>query len=163
MLKHTALYTQDFYAWTQAQASLLETQRFDALDLAHLIEEITSLGASERRAMGSHLQQLLLHLLKWQYQPSGRQIGHSWRSNIHNARDEIDAILEDSPSLRREAPRLLARRYPAARLLAYDETCLPLATFPEACPWRTEEVLDVDFWPEADVPPTQERVSVMRR
>jgi hypothetical protein len=149
MLKHAALYTQDFYAWTQAQAALLEAQQFDALDIANLVEEITSLGATERRALGSHLKQLLLHLLKWQYQPSGRQTGHSWRSSIHNARDEIDAILEDSPSLRREVPRLLARRYPAARLLAQDETGLPRATFPEACPWQAQEVLDVDFWPEA--------------
>jgi Domain of unknown function DUF29 len=149
MLKPATLYDQDFYAWTQAQAALLEAQRFDALDIANLVEEITSLGATERRALGSHLKQLLLHLLKWQYQPSGRQTGHSWRSSIHNARDEIDAILEDSPSLRREVPRLLARRYPAARLLAQDETGLPLATFPPACPWQAQEVLDADFWPEA--------------
>ncbi len=74
-------YTQDFYAWTQAQAVLLEAQRFDALDIVNIVEEITSLGASERRALGSHLKQLMLHLLQWQYQPSGRQIGHSWRAS----------------------------------------------------------------------------------
>jgi hypothetical protein len=26
---------------------------------------------------------------------------------------------------------------------------LPLATFPEACPWPLAQVLDEDFWPEA--------------
>jgi hypothetical protein len=25
---------------------------------------------------------------------------------------------------------------------------LPLATFPEACPWPLAHVLDEDFWPE---------------
>ena len=149
MLKHAALYTQDFYAWTQAQAVLLEAQRFDALDIVNIVEEITSLGASERRALGSHLKQLMLHLLKWQYQPSGRQEGHSWRSSMHNARDEIEAIVEYSPSLRREVPALLVRWYPAARRLASAETGLPLATFPPACPWEAKEVLDADFWPEA--------------
>ena len=26
---------------------------------------------------------------------------------------------------------------------------LPLATFPEACPWPVAQVLDADFWPAA--------------
>jgi len=71
---------------------------------------------------------------------------------IHNARDESAVVLEDSPSLRREVPRLLARRYPAARLLAQDETGLPLATFPPTCPWTAAQVLDDDFWPEEATP-----------
>ncbi len=143
MSTHAERYTQDFYAWTQAQAVLLEAQRFDALDIVNIVEEITSLGASERRALGSHLKQLMLHLLQWQYQPSGRQIGHSCESAV---------VLEDSPSLRREVPRLLARRYPAARLLAQDETGLPLATFPPTCPWTAAQILDDDFWPEEATP-----------
>lgn len=149
MLKHAELYTQDFYAWTQAQAAVLAARDVEALDFENLVEEITSLGVSERRALGSHLKQLMLHLLKWQYQPGGRQEGHSWRSSIYNARDEIEAIVEYSPSLRREVPALLVRWYPAARRLASEETGLPLATFPPVCPWEAEEVLDVDFWPEA--------------
>jgi hypothetical protein len=143
------LYDQDFYAWTQAQAALLRDGKVQALDLAHLAEEIESVGVSERRALGSHLKQLTLHLLKWAYQPSGHQTGHSWRSSIRNARDEIDAIVEYSPSLRREVPALLVRWYPAAVRLASDETGLPLETFPPVCPWQAEQVLDADFWPEA--------------
>jgi hypothetical protein len=145
-----SLYDTDFYLWTQEQAALLEAQRFDALDIANLVEEITSLGVSDRRALGSHLKQLTLHLLKWQYQPSGRQTGHSWRSSIYNARDDIETLLEDSPSLRREVAPLLSRWYPAARRLASDQTSLPLATFPPACPWPPDQVLDADFWPEAE-------------
>jgi len=133
----TALYEQDFYAWTQAQAALLEAQQFDALDLANLVEEIIGLGASERRALGSRLKQLVMHLLKWQYQPGGRQTGHSWRSSIHNARDEIAAVLEESPSLQRAMPGLLARRYRAARLLVQEDTGLPLATSPASVPGRS--------------------------
>jgi hypothetical protein len=149
MRTNAALYTQDFYAWTQEQAACLAARDVDALDFEHLVEEMTSLGVSERRALGSHLKQLMLHLLKWQYQPSGRQEGHSWRSSMHNARDEIEAIVEYSPSLRREVPALLVRWYPAARRLASAETGLPLATFPEACPWPAEQVLNADFWPDA--------------
>ena len=146
---NTKLYKQDFYRWTREQAALLEARQFDALDMANLVEEITSLGISQKHALGSHLKNLVMHLLKWHYQPSGRQTGHSWRSSIYNARDDIAVILEDSPSLRREVPGLLTRRYPAARMLAQDETGLPLATFPQECPWTAEQILDDDFWPDA--------------
>ena len=153
MSTNAELYDQDFYAWTQEQAALLEARQFDALDMAHLVEEITSLGISQKHALGSHLKNLVMHLLKWHYQASGRQTGHSWRSSIYNARDDIAVLLEDSPSLRREVPGLLARRYPAARMLAHDETGLPLTTFPPACPWTPEQVLADDFWPEEETTP----------
>src|SRR5215475_8808190 len=108
----TALYDQDFYTWTQEQAALLREGAVDALDLTNLAEEIESLGKSDRRALGSHLRNLVLHLLKWRYQPSGRQTGHSWQSSIRNARAEIDVLLEDSRSLQQEVVGLLARWYP---------------------------------------------------
>jgi hypothetical protein len=146
---HTNLYSEDFYAWTQAQATLLEARQYEALDMEHLVEEITSLGISQKHALGSHLKNLVMHLLTWHYQPSGRQTGHSWQSSIVNARDDIAALLDDSPSLRREVPGLLARRYPAARQLAHAETGLPLARFPDTCPWTIAQLLAEDFWPDA--------------
>jgi Domain of unknown function DUF29 len=103
---NTKLYKQDFYRWTREQAALLEARQFDALDMANLVEEITSLGISQKHALGSHLKNLVMHLLKWHYQPSERQTGHSWRSSIYNARDDIAVILEDSPGLRREVSAL---------------------------------------------------------
>jgi hypothetical protein len=116
--------------------------------MEHLVEEILSLGISQKHALGSHLKNLVMHLLKWHYQPRGRQTGHSWQASIVNARDEIAAILDDSPSLRREVPGLLARRYPATRLLAHAETGLPLTRFPDTCPWTVAQILAEDFWPE---------------
>src|SRR5262252_9818951 len=102
-------YDEDFYTWTQEQAALLREGAVQELDLANLAEEIESLGKSDRRALGSHLRNLMLHLLKWQYQPSGRQTGHSWRASIRNARLEIAVLLEDSHTYEREVPQLLAR------------------------------------------------------
>jgi hypothetical protein len=142
------LYEQDFYAWTQEQAALLRKGVVHDLDLTHLAEEIESLGKSDRRALGSHLRTLVMHLLKWQYQPDGRLTGHSWESSILNARAEITELVEDSPSLEREVPGLLTRWYPLARRQAAAETRLPLPTFPTTCPWTPEHVLDADFWPE---------------
>jgi hypothetical protein len=33
---------------------------------------------------------------------------------------------------------------------AADETGLPLATYPETCPWVPEQVLEADFLPEVE-------------
>ena len=140
-------YDTDFYAWTQAQAAALRAQESKALDWCHLAEEIESLGNEQRHAVRSHLRVLLWHLLKWAYQPEHR--GPSWLTSIGNARAEIADRLEDQPRLGLLVPALLASAYPRARRLAAGETGLPLATFPEACPWPLAQVLDEDFWPEA--------------
>ena len=145
----TTLYAQDFYAWTQEQAARLEARQFDALDIVNLVDEVIALGASERRALGSHLIVLVLHLLKWRYQPDGRLTSHSWSDSIRNARIQIDLLVETSPSLRPLLPGILLRYYPKARRLAADETHLALTTFPEACPWSIDRLLDYDFFPES--------------
>lgn len=52
-------------------------------------------------------------------------------------------------------PTWLSRRAPGDGLSARPRGCrrrdrlVPLATFPEACPWPLVQVLDEDFWPEA--------------
>lgn len=146
-------YARDFFKWTQATVALIRAGQWYALDREALAEEVESLGISQKHALGSHLKNLVIHLLKWRYQPSGRQTGHSWQSSIINARDEIAMILEDSPSLQGEVPGLLARRCPAARRLAHNETELPLSTFPETCPWTVDQVLHADFWPAEGATP----------
>ena len=143
----TPSYDTDFYAWTQAQAEALRTKDVAALDLENLAEEIESLGKRDRRTVHGHLKVLLLHLLKWAAQPACR--GLSWRRSIHNARDTLRLVLDDSVTLQRQLPAIVAEAYPRARRQAHEQTGLPLATFPEACLWSIEQVLDEDFWQEA--------------
>lgn len=134
------VYDEDFFLWTQQQASLLRQGQWNTLDAANLAEEIESMGKSDRRSLTSHLANLLLHRLKWEYQPVRR--GMSWRLSMRNAQREIALILDDSPSLRQQLPDLLAKAYPAARRDAAGETGLPLATFPEDFPFSVEQLLD---------------------
>ena len=61
------LYDTDFFLWTQVQAAALRDGKAQELDWANLAEEIESLGKSDRRALGSHLEGLVMHLLKWHY------------------------------------------------------------------------------------------------
>jgi hypothetical protein len=139
-------YDADFYAWAQQQAAALRAKDWAALDLEHLAEEVDDLRKTERRAVRSQLRLILSHLLKWVYQPARRS--ESWRSTIANGRVLVQEDLEDLPSLAPELSELVTWAYPRARRDAAQETGLPLATFPEACPWTVTQVLDEDFWPE---------------
>ena len=138
-------YETDFYQWTQQQAALIRQGQFSELDTAHLIDDIEDMGASNRRALGSHLENILMHLLKWQYQPDRR--GHSWKSSILKGRNAVDRLLEDSPSLAPQLPALVTAEYRRARKEAESETGLALATFPEQCPFTVDQITG-DFWPD---------------
>jgi len=142
-------YDEDFYAWTQHQAALLREETWQDLDYPNLAEELESLGARDHRELRRRLTRLVTHLLKWQYQPAGRQTGHSWRLTIRTQRQEIAELLEQSPSLRQTVPAALSARYTLAREHASAQTRLPLDTFPPTCPWTVEQVLDETFWPDA--------------
>ena len=143
----TATYETDFYLWTQQQAALLRQGEFNRvdLDLANIAEEIESMGRREKHSIRSYLFNVIMHLLKWQYQPERR--GTSWKLSIRNGRDQIAWQIKDSPSLRPQLEGLLAEVYPSARRNAADETGLPLTTFPEQCPFTVEQITG-EYWPD---------------
>ena len=65
------------------------------------------------------------------------------------ANGDAQALFARSPPLHTRQEAAYARAYPRARRQAARETGLPLALFPQACPWTPEQVLDADFWPDA--------------
>ena len=143
----TATYETDFYLWTQQQADLLRQAQFNRidLDLGNIAEEIESMGKRDRRSISSYVQNVLLHLLKWRYQPEQR--GASWRLSIENARDQILNLLDESPSLKSEMGTFATKEYQRALRNAAGETGLPLTTFPEQCPFTVEQIIG-DWWPD---------------
>lgn len=140
------LYDQDFVRWTEDQAAALRAGRLDELDLENLAEEIANLGGRDRRELGSRIVVLAMHLLKWRYQPDGRS--GSWDSTIRTQRREIGEILQQSPSLRRRVATALTDGYATARRNAAAETGLPLAAFPETCPFAAERLLEDEWLPD---------------
>ena len=58
------LYDQDFKKWIETTIYQLQKGDFSSLDIDNLIEELTELGKSEKRALESNLMILLAHLLK---------------------------------------------------------------------------------------------------
>jgi hypothetical protein len=142
----TTRYDTDVYQWAQEQAARLVARDADALDWDRLAEELTDVGASQYAAVSSAVYQILVHLLKWRYQPAQRS--RSWQVSLVEHRARIPRRLRRMPSLARELPTMLAEEYPAACRKASVQTGLPLATFPAACPWTPAQVLEADFWPE---------------
>jgi hypothetical protein len=142
------LYDQDFYAWTQQQAQLLKSGKFADVDLNHLIEEIESMGARERKELISRLEVLLTHLLKWQYQPERR--GRSWQLSIIEEREKLLDHLQTNPSLKNPSvfADYLAKSYKYALIGAQRETGLSRSAFPAICPYTEEQIFDEDFYPE---------------
>jgi hypothetical protein len=142
---HT-VYEDDFYAWTHEQAQLLRLGRFHEADLTHIIEELETLGRSERKALRSSYRLVLSHLLKWQFQPSHRT--RSWSDTIRRERRNIREDENDSSKLKAIADEIMAEAYRLAREQAADETELDLDTFPVTCPWTLDEVRDLDYFPQ---------------
>lgn len=143
-------YEMDFYAWTQQQAALLREDRFSELDVKNLIEEIESLGRSEKRELESRLKVLLMHLLKWQFQADQREWhGRSWLATIRNQRTELRKLIRDNPSLTGPMEAAFIEAYQDARYEAEAETGLPISAFPESSPYTIEQILDSLWMPNA--------------
>ncbi len=141
------LYERDFHAWASAQAELLRAGNLAAIDLAHIAEEIESMGRSERRELVNRLVVLLLHLLKWRFQADRR--GNSWRLSIKEQRIRLRSHLDDNPSLKTQIDWAIAQAYTLALIEAERETGLPESTFPVICPFTLDQCLDDTFWPDA--------------
>lgn len=140
------LYERDFHAWASEQAALLRAGRLDQADIENIAEEIESMGRSEKRELISRLSVLLLHLLKWRYQPSLR--GNSWRLTIEEQRHQVCDHLNDNPSLRSHLQDAQRSAYRSARNHAAIETGLAPAMFPAECPYPFDDAIRDDFWPE---------------
>ena len=149
-------YEHDYYTWTEAQAQALRQHKTSQLDWDNLAEEVEDLGKAERHRLESHLESLLMHLLKWAYQPQRRS--RSWSKSIREHRFRISRVLRDNPGLKAKLAEILADAYESARFTAGNETGMGLTDLPGSCPWLIDHALRDDFWPER-LPP---RKSVRR-
>jgi len=59
----TSLYDRDYYEWIESTVSKLRNRDFDHLDTENLIEELESLGRSEKKEVRNRLRILLGRLL----------------------------------------------------------------------------------------------------
>lgn len=132
--------------WVNEQARLLRAGELDRLDIEHLAEEIEDVGKSEQRELANRMAALLVHLLKWRYQPERR--GKSWESRLGAQRLALARRLQKTPSLRIGLEDLdwWEDAWLDARTETAKETGIGFDVFPPVCPWTEAQVLD-DNWP----------------
>jgi hypothetical protein len=139
------LYTTDYLQWIETTVEKLREQDYANVDWHNLIEEIEDMGRSERKSLKSNLIVIVLHLLKWQYQPNLR--GGSWAGSIVEHRRRVGDAIAESPSLKPYLEQAYLKWYNDALRQAIAETQLPKETFPIACPYALTDILDFDFLP----------------
>ncbi len=125
---------------------MLRQKRFAELDLPNIIEELESMGRSDRRALESSYRLLIAHLLKWQLQPQIRS--RSWAVTILRERSNIEEQEKRNPSLKAQAELIVQEGYRAARKEAMLETGLAKEAFPAECPYTLAQLRDEDWMPE---------------
>ena len=141
------LHERDFHAWANEQAQLLRAGNLSDADIENIAEEIESMGRAEKRELVSRLEVLLMHLLKWQFEPERR--GRSWTNTIRVQRNRLDSHMDDNPSLKAQLLAAISVAYENAKIEAAAETDMDEAVFPASCPWSAEQIFDRHFWPDA--------------
>jgi len=137
----SVLFERDETAWLESMSHLAASGRYAEMDHANLSEYLSDMAKRDRREVFSRLATLLMHLLKWEYQPNHRS--GSWRGTILLQQGELLEMLE-SGTLYNHALSVLPKAYARARVQAAAETGLSGETFPVECRWNLESLLAED-------------------
>jgi len=138
----TVLYETDETAWLESMAERIGQGRLNDLDYPHLREYLEDMARRDRREVESRLTVLILHVLKWVYQPEHRS--RSWRATVIAQQHQLARDVGGGV-LRRHAEAVLAEIYAEAAVEAAAETGLPVGTFPATCPYTLEQLLTPDL------------------
>ncbi len=141
-----SLYESDYVVWLDTTLQQLKQRNYNHVDWENLIEEIEYLSRKERQSMESNLIVLMLHLLKWQYQPERRS--GSWSGSIVEHRRRVNRALTNSPSLKPYLEKVIDSAYEEALEQAVAETALPADLFPAKLPYQISQILERGFLPE---------------
>lgn len=143
-----SLYNTDYQLWLNQTVEQLRSHDFSSIDLDNLIDEIESLGKSDKRAVSSYLMRLCEHFLKIQYWESEREsYFRGWKLEVTNFRLQIQAILKDSPSLKTYLNNTFLFNYRNGRKLFLDASDLNPNLISEEPPFTLAQALDENYLP----------------
>ncbi|WP_252180313.1 DUF29 domain-containing protein [Endozoicomonas sp. 4G] len=163
-----SLYETDHHKWLSEQVGLLANKQFDQLDLYNLLEELELGIEAKVDNLENYLTNLILHLLKCDYQTSvlrdsiaTERVINGWLNSIDNARDGINKLLRKNHSLKQRVEDVLVEVYPDGKKGAIREMnrhippkCPKLdnSSFPETCPWSYDQLMTEDWYPLNGLP-----------
>lgn len=140
-----SLYESDFLLWTQDTIAKLKARDFAHVDFENLIEEIESLGRSEKKELASRLEALLAHLLKRIYIGMPQEF-NGWERTIREQRRRLTQALRKTPSLKSVWDELLDDAWELALDTVRDDYAQ--YQFPDTWQFGRDinAMLTVNFW-----------------
>jgi hypothetical protein len=141
-----ARYDRDLYSWAVEQAELLRAGRISEADALNIAEELDDVGNEQYDKLESALRVILLHLLKWKYQPKRRS--RSWTLSISVQRRHVHRVLRKNPGLKSVVDEAITEAYEIARIEAVAQTLLEEDVFPLECPYSWNDIMEKRIaWP----------------
>jgi len=142
-------HDEDFYGWAMANASLLKQRKYQEADMDMIIEEMETLGRSNKRELINRMGVLMAHLMKWGYQPTLLPLHQkSWKGTIIRQRIDLEDLLSENPSLKSHMQEAMPKAYKYAFAILEEETPLNLKELPVECPYTFEQIMNDEFYPE---------------
>jgi len=143
----TSLYEQDILLWVEDTVNKLKNHDFKNLDIDNLIEEVESLGISQKKELISRLMVLLEHLLKRLYVDISYDY-NGWERTIRNQRNALEILLRDAPSLKTKWDDSFIVAWEIALKTVRKE--YRQVSFPDRWLYSqsVETILNEDFWEE---------------
>ncbi|ACK69804.1 protein of unknown function DUF29 [Gloeothece citriformis PCC 7424] len=146
--KSQSLYDADYNLWLEETVKQLQAKNYEMIDWENLIDEVATLGRSEKRALESLLIRLFEHLLKVVYWESQREYNlDHWNGEIQTFRTQILKLLKTSPSLKPYLIEVFDECYQDARKIMIKRTGLDSTSFPSEAIATVEQALDEDWLP----------------
>ncbi|NER78601.1 MAG: DUF29 domain-containing protein [Leptolyngbya sp. SIO1D8] len=136
---------RDLALWYDDTLTKLKARDLQNLDIETLIEEIEGLAARDRRELQTRLKVLRAHLLKRLYVPQPEDY-RGWENTIDEQREQIQDILDQSPSLRPYLTSVFDTAW--QRALKQVRRDYPQIHFPNQWPLNQDDdaILTEEFW-----------------
>jgi Domain of unknown function DUF29 len=142
-----SIYNTDYAVWLEQNITLLKQGEYQQIDWQNLIEELESLGKSQKRELKSRLSTLLEHCLKLLYTNYSQDF-RGWRITIKRTQQELLDLLAESPSLNNIWTEILHLAYTDALKILTQSVDYQTFNFPQIYPFplEIEILLQTDFW-----------------
>lgn len=148
-MQSSLLYEQDILLWVEDTVAKLKAKDFENLDLENLIEEVESLGISQKKELISRLIVILEHLLKRLYVNSPYDL-NGWERTVRTQRNDLKVLMKQVPSLKTRWDL----SFDNAWEIAFETVCedYPKVDFPTEWPYsrEIEAMLNERFWLSQD-------------
>ena len=141
----SSLYDRDILLWVEDTVAKLKAHDFEHLDLENLIEEVESLGISQRKELLSRLITLLEHLLKRQYVDLPNDY-KGWERTVRNQRIKLELLFKEAPSLKTKWDNSFADAWTIALKKVRED--YPNKTFPDSWQYSSniKAILNDTLW-----------------